>query len=68
MHNPEAEFSDGKLRVYFCMMSEGGAMVEWDNVAADWRLFEIPLYGGEPRFVQSSTDLHALITIGESWT
>lgn len=69
MINPKIEVStDGTITIYFNMVSEGGALIEWSPIEREWNLYSIPVGGGEESFVNSGLDFGTLIEEANTWT
>ena len=52
---------------YYNMVNDGGALIKiLKGYYVD--LYEIPLYGGEPVFIQKCETLKEAQTIADSWT
>ncbi len=56
----KCEYKDGVLEIFEIRGDESGWMITYDanNV---FRLYEFPLYGGEPQYLDTYTNFHIAI-------
>lgn len=52
--------------LYLNMFQDGGAKVRMYNF--EYLLYEIPIYGGNPHFVDIFTDIDKMIETYQKWT
>ena len=53
--------------IYHNMLNDGGALIKvFSNGSIE--LYEVPLYGGEPQFIQDCETLDEAMKIADTWT
>ena len=52
--------------IYYNMHEEGGALIK--EITSGYELYEIPIYGGKPRFITFCATLEIAKSIADKWT